>query len=174
MISSRYWLVLVCLGASACGPWAGYKPGPGDAGYGTGPTGIGSSSSSSATTADYDFCLSETNRYRAMANLAPLVISATLQTFADAGATADNASQTPHGHFLSANGADLGYAENEIPWVPYPSSGTVQQIIAQGLAAMWAEGAQGADFVNLVGPFIQMGCGITIGNGTITIVQDFH
>lgn len=66
------------------------------------------SSSSFATRADLDFCITETNRYRQIANKPALAASASAEAFALAAAIADHRSGTPHGYFASqpVNGAE--------------------------------------------------------------------
>lgn len=129
---------------------------------------------SGVTAADLAFCVQETNRYRAMVGDRSVTESAALETYAADGARIDATAQTPHSHFLSTNGGGVAFAENEIPWWPLASYGTVQAVMQQGLAMMWAEGPSGGHYQNLVGPYTETGCGVYLANGAITVTQDFR
>jgi hypothetical protein len=130
------------------------------------PTGV--------TAADLAFCVQETNRYRAMVGDRSVTESAALEAYAADGARIDATAQTSHLHFTSTNGGGVAIAENEIPWWPLASFGTVQAVMQQGLAAMWAEGPSGIHYRNLVGPYTETGCGVYLANGEVTVAQDFR
>jgi hypothetical protein len=68
----------------------------------------------------------------------------------------------------------MAVAENELPWWPLGRFRTVQDVMRQGIAEMWAEGPGGGHYENLKGPYTEMGCGVFIQNGEITVVQDFR
>jgi uncharacterized protein YkwD len=128
---------------------------------------------SSAPTLEQDlaFCVTETNRYRAMIGLSPFTRSGALEAYAAAGARQDALAHKPHLHYKSANLAAKGIAENELPWWPGPS---VRSVIEKGLATMWAEGPGGGHYENIRGPYSQLGCGVFVNGNEITVVQDFQ
>ena len=128
----------------------------------------------SATTADLAYCVQETNRYRALVHLGGLSQSAALEDYAAMGARIDGTSHSAHSHFLSTNGGGIAFAENEIPWWRFAPYLTVRAVIQQGLVQFWAEGPTGGHRKNLTGPYTQVGCGVFISNGEITVVQDFR
>ncbi len=124
---------------------------------------------------DLVFCVDETNRYRKKAGKPALRRSAQLEAFAAEGAAADARSRRPHGHFSSVAypHAYREMGENVIPWWPLKQYGSVREIIRVGLSGMWAEGPGGGHYENLVGNFTEVGCGIHIANGEVTVTQDF-
>jgi uncharacterized protein YkwD len=131
------------------------------------------------------FCVSETNRYRAMVPVAAVTESAALDTYAAAGARADTESGTPHGHFQATSGSGIASAENECPaslgWMtsPNPTDEQLQAKVAACIEAFWSEGP-GADY-NTHGHYINMtnaayhtvGCGVYVDGTQLTITQDF-
>ena len=121
--------------------------------------------------ADLEFCVSETNRYRATLGLSALVRSSVLEAYAAAGARQDGLAHQAHLHYKSSNLAGKGIAENELPWWPGPS---VRLVIKNGLAAMWAEGPGGGHYENIRGPYSQLGCGVFVNGKEITVVQNFQ
>ncbi len=130
-----------------------------------------------AAPADNDeqqFCVDETNRYRALHQKPPVARSSALETCAAAAAANDAAKQRPHDHFMATSGCDLAFAENEIPWWPAEYAGSLHEIIRQGLAQMYAEGPGGGHYENMLGDYTELGCGILESGGTITIVQDYR
>jgi uncharacterized protein YkwD len=130
-------------------------------------------SSSPATTfeQELEFCVAETNRYRATIGLSPLTRSRALEAYAAAGARQDGLAHKPHLHYKSAKLAAKGIAENELPWWPGPS---VRSVIEKGIATMWAEGPKGGHYENIRGPYSQLGCGVFVNGTEITVVQDFQ
>lgn len=126
------------------------------------------------------FCVSETNRYRAMDGKPPVAESAALETYADAGAMQDFTS-SPHAHFSATSGGGLAMAENECPvqgnWMLEPG-GVMTALVGRCVAAFYAEGP-GTDYnthghyINMMGDYANLGCGIyQMGTG-VTIVQDY-
>ena len=146
----------------------------GDATNGSNPGGPSGNPPTSATSADLAFCVTETNRYRNSIGLSNLVESAELESFAATGAEVDGRAQTAHKHFTATNGGGIALAENEIPWWPLGTYHTVQEIMRQGLAQMWGEGPSGGHYQNLTGPYTQVGCGVFIDGGQVTVVQDLR
>jgi hypothetical protein len=122
------------------------------------------------TTADLTFCVTETNRYRAVVGRAALTETASVETFATAAAQSDTQSGIPHGYY---NSHIPGFsAENEAPeWL---ITSTIQNTIAAAIAAFWSEGPSGAHYQNMVGPYTQLGCGLFVLGQSVTIVQDYR
>jgi uncharacterized protein YkwD len=126
------------------------------------------------------FCVSETNRYRAMNSKPALQESAQLEAYADQGAMVDFSS-SPHNHFSSTNGGGIAFAENECPgqfgW-NYNPGDDLNAVVGQCIAAFYAEGP-GTDYnthghyINMMGNYASLGCGIYYADGKITIVQDY-
>jgi hypothetical protein len=128
------------------------------------------------------FCVSETNRYRAMNQKPALAENTALETYADTGANVDYTSSSPHSHFTSTSGGGIASAENECPghsgW-HLSSGGDMNMLVGQCVAAFYAEGP-GSDYsthghyINMMGPYTKLGCGIyEAANGDVTIVQDY-
>lgn len=134
----------------------------------------GSALPTAATAADLRFCVEETNRYRASVGVGALSQSSALESYAATGARVDGVAHAGHSHFNSTNGGGVALAENLIPWWPLADYGTVQEVMRQGLAKMWAEGPGGPHYQNMAGRYTQVGCGVYIGNGEITVVQDLR
>jgi uncharacterized protein YkwD len=118
------------------------------------------------------FCVDETNRYRAMVGKPPITRSDALEAYADVGAQQDGTTGNAHGHFSATNGGGISFAENEIPRWP-GGAGDVRQVITEGLALMWSEGPGGGHYENMIGNHAKLGCGVYVGGGAITVVQDF-
>jgi hypothetical protein len=124
-----------------------------------------------ALAAELAFCRDEINRYRASASRPPLARSQALEDFATRGAEIDHTVRIPHHHFTMTNGGGTAAAETEILWW---RGGTVRTVIQQGLAQMWQAGGQGTHYKVLVGPYTEVGCGLFINDGEVTVVQDFR
>src|SRR5689334_7433333 len=92
-------LVLAACGGDIDGPGMG----PGD---GSTP-GVDSSNSGGGDA--HAFCVSETNRYRAMKTRPALTRSTQLETYADQGAMVDFSS-APHNHFSQTGGGGIAFA----------------------------------------------------------------
>ena len=156
------WLLLACLVACDSGS-------AGSDAAGSGPNAAAKS-----------FCVGETNRYRAMNNKSALPESAALDTYADAGAMHDFTT-SPHDHFSSTGGGGIAYAENECPqqgnW-QYTEGGDLNAVVGMCIAAFYAEGpgtdyATHGHYINMMGAYGSLGCGIYFTGGKITIVQDY-
>jgi hypothetical protein len=124
------------------------------------------------------FCVAETNRYRAMNSKPALTESSQLETYADTGAMVDFAG-SPHQHFSSTQGGGIAFAENECPhWNLGQSGGAMKMLVAQCIAAFYAEGP-GADYnthghyINMMGNYGTLGCGMFTSGSEVTIVQDY-
>ncbi len=125
---------------------------------------------------DLQHCVDELNRYRAMVGVAAVTRSSALGTFAAAGAMSDSMTGTAHGHFRATSGGGIAFGEDEIPGWPTATYGSVQAIIDQGFAQMWAEGPGGAHYVNMSNPmYTEAGCGFfTTPEGGLWVTQDFR
>ena len=162
------WLALVCL--VACG---GSESGTTDGAPGGGDGPAGSMSAK-------QFCVSETNRYRAMNSKPALSESAQLEAYADTGAMHDFTT-SPHDHFSTTSGGGIAYAENECPqqgnWL-YAEGQDLNMVVGACIAAFYSEGP-GTDYnthghyINMMGAYGSLGCGIYYSGGKITIVQDY-
>lgn len=128
------------------------------------------------------FCVSETNRYRAMNSKAAVAENPALETYADTGATTDYDSNSPHSHFTSTQGGGIANAENECPghsgWHLAPG-GDLNALVGMCVAAFYAEGP-GSDYsthghyINMMGAYAKLGCGIDqASSGDVTIIQDY-
>jgi hypothetical protein len=124
---------------------------------------------------DAAFCVDEVNRLRATVHLPALVKDETVELFSSEAAKVDGQAHEAHKYFLATNGGNgMSRAQNEIPWWSLARFGNIRTIIRQGLEMQWAEGAGGLHYINLVGPYTQVGCGIAIANGEVTVTQDFR
>lgn len=171
------WLLLACLVACDNGSAVTVDAPPGS---GTDAQGSGSGSGSSGSMTAKQFCVSETNRYRAMNSKSALAESAQLEAYADTGAMHDFTT-SPHDHFSSTSGGGIAFAENECPqqgnW-QYTEGEDLNMVVGNCIAAFYAEGP-GSDYnthghyINMMGNYGSLGCGIYYAGGKITIVQDY-
>jgi hypothetical protein len=166
----RVW-VLVCV--AACG---GSGSGDIDAvGSGSGQRDAAVSIDAPANATAKQFCVSETNRYRAMVSKPALAENAALEAYADIGAMVDFTS-SPHHHFSSTNGGGISDAENECPvqgnWM-LPPGGDMKNLVGQCIAAFYAEGPGGGHYDNMMSSNTKLGCGIYMMGTGVTIIQDY-
>jgi hypothetical protein len=124
----------------------------------------------------HEFCVSETNRYRATIGKPALARSPEIEAYADEGAEVDHET-SPHHHFISTNGGNgLTSAENECPgqlgWTLAPGE-DISAVVGRCIKAFYDEGPGGGHYENLMGDYTKVGCGIFEADGKITIVQDF-
>jgi len=121
------------------------------------------------------FCVQRMNTLRASKDLAPLTRDSTLERYAAAAARTDGLAHTAHRHARETrHGNGTALAENEILWWSLDGYGSVRAIIEGGLDDMWRQGAGGAHYDNLVGPYTQAGCGILVNGDEVTVVQAFR
>lgn len=142
--------------------------------------GSGSGSGSGPSSAKA-FCVSETNRYRAMNGKPALAEAANLEAYADTGAMVDYTSSSPHSHFSSTSGGGIAFAENECPghsgW-HLPPGGDMNALVGECVKAFYDEGP-GSDYnthghyINMMGNYAKLGCGIYQSGTDVTIVQDY-
>jgi hypothetical protein len=122
------------------------------------------------------FCVDEVNRLRATAGLRSLSHSSGIDAFSTTAAQTDGEAHQAHMYFHQTNGGNgVALAENMIPWWKETDHGSVQTIISQGLAMMWAEGPGGSHYNNMTGTFSEVGCGVFVSPaGEVTVSQDFR
>ncbi len=121
-----------------------------------------------------NYCIDEVNRYRTGAGLQPLARSSRIDEFSSDAAKVDGEAHVVHSYFRATNGGNgTARAENQIPWWKATQYGSVRAIVKQGLSQMWAEGSGGSHYENMKGAYTEMGCGIFISNGEVTVSQDF-
>ncbi len=139
-------------------------------------SGGGDDDTQAPPTTDLEFCVSETNRYRAMIGRPPLQHSTVLEEFATEGARADTLSGEAHGHFGSQGMPLTAFAENECPsFLGWTLEGNVHDTIAKCLEAFFKEGKGGGHYENMMGDHEGCGCGVYLsGDDQITITQDFR
>ena len=128
----------------------------------------------SAFTTELDYCVAQTNQYRAAVGRPALRRSASLEAYAAAAAPHDGAARAVHRYFKRTGGGGVAFAENLIPWWPLARYGSVREIIRTGLATMWAQGRGGGHYENIVGRYSQVGCGVFVGAEHVTVVQAFR
>jgi len=125
-------------------------------------------------------CVSQTNMYRQMNGKPALTESSQLETYAATGAMYDF-TNGPHSHFEATQGGGIAFAENECPvqgnWMLDPG-GDMSALVDMCIADFYSEGP-GSDYnthghyINMMGPYTTLGCGIyQMGTG-VTIVQDY-
>jgi len=179
----RAWaIVLVFAACGGDGGNNGIDGGGSGSGHGSGSgtgSGSGSGSGSGALTVKA-FCVQQTNAYRAMNSKPALTESTSLETYADAGAMYDF-TNGPHSHFESTSGGGIAFAENECPgsdgW-NLPPGGDMMALVGQCLDAFYSEGP-GSDYsthghyINMMGAYGTLGCGIYQSGTEVTIVQDY-
>jgi uncharacterized protein YkwD len=166
-------LAALCFGAflSGCG-----KSTTAPTGGGTTPppsTSPPPSTVPAVTDADLTFCISETNRYRALRSRSPVTRSSALEAYAADGARIDTQANQPHQHFISGNGGGVSLAENEFLNIFGNGSVTTQSAIQTAIAWFYSEGPGGGHFENMMG-YSTLGCGVYRTPSLISVVQDFR
>jgi hypothetical protein len=124
------------------------------------------------TDADLAFCVSETNRYRAMAGQSPLNRSSSLEERARLAAENDHQTGNPHG-YLQSHPLTFG-AENEVVRWPVAAHDTVRGVMTNAISTYWQEGSAGRRYQNITGSHATVGCGLAVSNNSLTFVQDFQ
>lgn len=167
------WLGLIaigCVAVTACGPNTSTTSPI----ISSGPTTPSAAPTlpTSATGADLQFCVDETNRYRAGISKPPLARSFDLEVIANTAARVDGTAHA--GHSYSQSIPTRTWAENELPWWPLAQFVTVHAVLEAGIAGMWAEGPSGGHYQNIVSNVAGLGCGVFINGGEITVAQDFR
>ena len=125
--------------------------------------------------AELAFCAQEVNRLRATVGARALVRSSHVETFSMDAARVDGEAHEAHRHFRATNGGHgASMAQNEIPWWKLSQWGSVREVVRKGLAMQWAEGAGGGHYDNMLRDHGEVGCGIAVINGEVTVTQDFR
>jgi hypothetical protein len=120
-------------------------------------------------------CIDQTNALRASVGDPPLARSGQIDAFSNEAARVDGEAHQTHKYFLETNGGHgVALAENEIPWWKVSDWGSVETVVRRGVSQMWAEGAGGYHYVNMRGRYTEMGCGIAVLNGEVTVSQNFR
>jgi hypothetical protein len=127
----------------------------------------------SVTDADLAFCVSETNRYRAMKGRPALSRSTALESYGTDSARIDQQANSPHQHFLSTNGGGVSLAENEQTSAANTSV-TTQSFMASMLSFFYSEGPGGGHYENMMAGFTQAGCGVFRTADVMTITEEFR
>ena len=143
----------------------------------TGCASFPSSSAGSAglSAADRAFCVSETNRYRAMAGTGPATASESIGAYADRAAANDHGHNRAHDYSRGINGPKrAAWAENS--GVRWPlNGGSPHQAVAEIIAAFWAEGPGGGHYETMRNArYVMVGCGGYTRKGLFTLVQHFR
>ena len=140
----------------------------------------GGGGESPASDSDLQFCVDETNRYRAMDGKGPIARSAKLEAFAATGARVDTEAEQAHKHFGDAFDG-TAFAENECPsflgWRLGDGPTAVHDAIGDCIKAFYDEGPGEGDahghYNNLMSDNAAVGCGVYVVGDEITITQDF-
>ena len=120
-------------------------------------------------------CVDQVNALRASVGDPPLTRSDRIDAFSAEAAKVDGEAHQAHKHFLATNGGHgTALAENVIPWWKLSDYGSIQTVVRKGLTMMWEEGPGGDHYVNMRGKYREMGCGIAVLNGEVTVSQDFR
>lgn len=151
--------LVVCLVVAGCGGESPSSPSP---------------TATVSYASELQLCIDQTNQYRASVSRPALARSSALETYADAAARNDGTAHVGHQHFTRTNGGGVAFAENEIPWWPLNTLGSVRAVVEQGLAGMWAEGRGGGHHENMRGPYTEIGCGVFVNGNEVTVVQAFR
>jgi Cysteine-rich secretory protein family len=123
---------------------------------------------------ELQFCVDQTNQYRATVGLPALKRSEALEAYAATSARVDAKSRVPHRYFEKTDGGGIAMAETLIPWWPLSRYGSIREIVRRGLAGMWAEGRGGGHYDIIVGKYAELGCGIYSDGKNVTVVQAFR
>ena len=124
---------------------------------------------------DRAFCVSETNRYRAMAGTGPVIESESIEAYADRAAAHDHGRNRAHDYSRGLNGPkEIAWAENSAIRWPL-NGGSRKPAIAAIIAAFWAEGPGGGHYETMRNSrYGAVGCGGYTKNGAFTLVQHFR
>ena len=120
-------------------------------------------------------CVDQVNQLRASVGDPPLARSTRIDQFSAEAARYDGEAHQAHKYFIETNGGHgTALAENVIPWWKVSDYGSISAIVRKGVMLMWEEGPSGYHYVNMRGRYTEMGCGIAVLNGEVTVSQDFH
>ena len=129
----------------------------------------------SAIAAAVAACVDQVNSLRASVGDPPLNRSSRIEAFSTEAARVDGEAHQAHKHFIETNGGyGTALAENVIPWWKVSDYGSISNIVRKGVTLMWEEGPSGYHYVNMRGGYSEIGCGIAVINGEVTVSQDFR
>ncbi len=148
-------IVLMCLAASACAL----------------PPSAPSTPDAATLASSLQLCADEINRYRTSVGRAALTRSDSLEQFAATAAQHDASAREPHSLFSKTNGGGVAIAETELLLWP---DRAVHDVIKTGLAQMWSAGPSGEHYGILSGPYTQVGCGVYVSGGEVSVAQDYR
>lgn len=120
--------------------------------------------------ASLQLCSDEINRYRASIGLPALARSSSLEQFAADAAQHDAGVGVAHTLFRQTNGGGVAMAETELLLWP---NRAVPDVIKRGLSDMWSQGPSGEHYSILAGPYTQVGCGVFVSGGVVSVTQDY-
>ena len=140
----------------------------------TSPSGSGGSPAG-PTAADLAFCVQDVNGYRARTGRTPYAESPALEAFAGTSAREDSTANVPHAHFTGTNGGGVASAENEVLNGAFGSAAHIEDAIRSANALFFSEGPGGGHYEHLVSASLtELGCGVYVADGRITIAEDFR
>lgn len=120
-------------------------------------------------------CIDQVNQLRASVGDPALARSSRIDQFSTEAARVDGEAHQAHKYFTETNGGHgTALAENVIPWWKVSDYGSIANIVRKGVTMMWEEGPSGYHYGNMRGSYSEMGCGIAVLNGEVTVSQDFH
>jgi hypothetical protein len=164
-----------------CGCLGSFTPASNSGGNSGGAGGASASLGASANATESAMhCLATLNMYRAQNNVAPATLDDSLSTFSMKASQALAAGGPDHGYFNAAGSAlwSEGFcvqaAENQAPgWAV--TKGDEDATIDAILAAMMAEGPNGAHRINIVNPYnVRVGVGLVLdGSSRLWFTNDF-
>jgi hypothetical protein len=158
---------------------AGEDAGASDDGGAT-PTEDGSASVATpdggATAAVLARCVAALNSYRTQAGVSAVTESSALESYAAAASASDAQSGQTHGYYAGNDGNGVSSAESELPGWPLDQYASVDDMIDQGVAAIFQQGPGAAPYDNLVNAsFKQAGCGVAqTADGNVWVAIEYH
>ena len=179
MIDRRLALALATVTLTAC---SSSDPGvSGGTSNGNGNGGSSGSTSGDGTTGTateaLQHCVDAINTYRAKVGATAYTRTSALETYAAAGAQSDGSTGSAHGHFGATEGGHgIAFAENELPGWARAHYTSMDDLIDQGMAAMWSEGPGGGHYDNMTSKdYTQAGCGVyTTSTNAVWVTIDFR
>lgn len=126
--------------------------------------------SAGVTSADLAFCVSETNRYRAMAGAASVARSSVLETYAATAIQADALSGNLH-NYTRTHPPGVAFGENGFLRLPLNVLGSIQGVLREALLSFWNSSSHRA---TLTGGYTQVGCGVFVQGNDVSVLQHFR
>jgi hypothetical protein len=121
-------------------------------------------------------CVAALNSYRTQASVSALTESSALESYAAAASASDAQSGQTHGYYAGNDGNGVSSAESELPGWPLDQYASVDDMIDQGVAAIFQQGPGAAPYDNLVNAsFKQAGCGVAqTPDGNVWVAIEYH